>query len=225
MNMFNSNDREPENSFEGGFSVDTSIAENDISAAAHETASKEPLNSTLLEWLEIIVSAIIAVIIIFGLVFRLSTIDGKSMQNTLHHNDKVIISNLFYTPRQGDIVVISRNIENTVEGQETSEMPIIKRVIAVGGQTVDIDFKKGIVYVDGVALKEDYISTPTVTHSDVEFPIYVPEGHIFVLGDNRCDSLDSRSSRIGNGGLVDTRYVLGHAVYRIFPFNKIGKLD
>ena len=225
MNMFNSNDREPENSFEGGFSVDTSIAENDISAAAPEVASKEPLNSTLLEWLEIIVSAIIAVIIIFGLVFRLSTIDGKSMQNTLHNNEKVIISNLFYTPRQGDIVVISRNIKNTVEGQETSEMPIIKRVIAVGGQTVDIDFKKGIVYVDGVALKEDYISTPTVTPSDVEFPIYVPEGHIFVLGDNRCDSLDSRSSRIGNGGLVDTRYVLGHAVYRIFPFNKIGKLD
>lgn len=224
MNIFNFSNHPDNNSFEGGFSVDTSYTEPSV-PETEAPVKKESFGSSLLEWLEIIVTAIIAVIIIFGLVFRLSTIDGSSMLNTLHDGDRVIIYNLFYEPKQGDIVVISRNIENTVDGQVSSEMPIIKRVIAVGGQTVNIDFKKGIVYVDGVALEEDYISTPTITHSDVEFPVYVPEGSIFVLGDNRCDSLDSRSSRIGDEGLIDTRYVLGHAIFRIYPFDKIGRLN
>ena len=90
---------------------------------------------------------------------------------------------------------------------------------------MDIDFERGVVSVDGVELEEDYVKTPTTTKYEVEFPLYVPEGYIFVLGDNRNDSLDSRSTRIGEGGLVDTRYVLGHAVLRIFPFDSIGWLD
>ena len=138
--------------------------------------------------------------------------------------DKVIITNLGYEPKNGDIVVVSRNAENTVESQQNSDEPIIKRVIAVGGQTVDIDFEKGIVYVDGKALKEDYISSKTVNKYDVQFPVYVPEGYIFVLGDNRAASLDSRNSLIGENGLIDTRYVLGHAIFRIFPFDRIGGL-
>lgn len=229
MNNFNLSNNENNNS--EGFTVDVTYDESlEIEPKAPE--KKDTLCGFLLEWLDIIVPVLVTVIIIFSFVFRLSTIDGDSMRNTLIGQnkykgtvgDRVIITNLWYEPKNSDIVVISRNAQNTVGAQESSEMPIIKRVIAVGGQTVNIDFQEGIVYVDGVALKEDYISSPTTNSYDVEFPVYVPEGYIFVLGDNRADSLDSRSSRIGENGLIDTRYVLGHAIFRVYPFDRIGRL-
>ena len=130
---------------------------------------------------------------------------------------------MFYTPKNGDIVVISRNIDNSVD--EESSAPIIKRIIATEGQTVDIDFEQGIVFVDGVALDEPYTRTPTNLKYDIEFPVLVDDGCVFVLGDNRNDSRDSRSSLIGNNGMIDTRYILGKAVFRILPFDKIGGLS
>lgn len=213
-----------------GFEIDETLIE--CEPDTEEIPEKKDAAKDVIEWLEVIATAVIAVVIIFCFIFRVATIDGSSMLNTLYggdslgrNADKVIITNLAYTPKNGDIVVISRNVQNTLENQNPNLGPIIKRVIAVGGQTVNIDFKSGTVYVDGVALKEDYISSPTTNSADVEFPIYVPEGYIFVLGDNRQDSLDSRYSQIGENGLVDTRYVLGHAVFRIYPFDRIGRLD
>ncbi len=203
-----------------GFSVNTNLKNTDETPALKQKS----ITLWVIEWLEVLVTAIIAVVIIFTLVFRVATIDGDSMKNTLFENEKIIISNFNYTPEQSDIVVISRNIENSIDSQTAYNTPIIKRVIAVGGQTVNIDFDTGTVYVDGKALKEPYISSKTNKH-DVVFPLYVPEGYIFVLGDNRSESLDSRFLSIGEGGLIDTRYVLGHAIYRIFPFEKIGRLD
>ena len=235
MEQFNFNESENKNAAldTQGFVINTDFAE---SFEGDEVVSEPKNRKTaleILEWLEILVTAIIAVVVIFSLLFRVATIDGDSMKNTLFGGnkltgavaDKVIITNLMYEPKQGDIVVVSRNIENSVEGQSRSNSPIIKRVIAVGGQTVNIDFDEGIVYVDGKALEEDYTSTPTTNKADVQFPLYVPEGYIFVLGDNRAESLDSRYSQIGENGLIDTRYVLGHAVFRIYPFDRIGGLD
>ena len=179
------------------------------------------------DWLDSIVVSVIAVVLVFTFMFRVVGIVGDSMNNTLQENDRVIICNLFYTPKVGDIVVISRNASNNREDMHAGNEPIIKRVIAVEGDTVDIRFENGIgyVYVNGVLKNEtyikEYISEDNMIINPISFPAFVPDGCIFVLGDNRNESLDSRSADIGEYGMVDTRYVLGKAVLRIFPFNKL----
>lgn len=179
------------------------------------------------DWLDSIVVSVIAVVLVFTFMFRVVGIVGDSMNNTLQENDRVIICNLFYTPKVGDIVVISRNASNNREDMHAGNEPIIKRVIAVEGDTVDIRFEDGVgyVYVNGVLKNEtyikEYISEDNMIINPISFPAFVPDGCIFVLGDNRNESLDSRSADIGEYGMVDTRYVLGKAVLRIFPFNKL----
>lgn len=220
FNKFSNSSNE---TFENGFEIDLSA--ND---SVENIKTEEPKPSALREllgWIEIFVTAIIAVVLIFTLCFRIATVDGESMQNTLLHGEKIVISNLFYTPKAGDIVVVSRNVENSAETATESEGPIVKRIIATGGQTVDIDFTEGIVYVDGAPLDEPYISTATDDKYDVDFPVYVPEGYIFVMGDNRGNSMDSRDSRIGENGLIDERYILGRAIFRLAPLNRAGRLD
>lgn len=217
---FKNNEKE---SFQNGFEIDLSV--NDYIPDIETPQPKPTLLKEVLGWIEIFVTAIIAVVIIFTLCFRTATVDGNSMRNTLLDGERIVISNLFYTPAAGDIVVVSRNAENSAETASPSEGPIVKRIIATGGQTIDIDFSVGIVYVDGVALEEPYISTPTVDQYDVAFPLDVPEGYIFVMGDNRGDSMDSRDSRIGENGLIDERYVLGRAIFRLYPLDRMGRLD
>lgn len=178
---------------------------------------------SIYEWLDVVIASVIAVVVIFTFVFRIAAIDGDSMKNTLFDKERVIISDLFYTPKQGDIVVISRNTDNSAI-ENDAQKPIIKRVIATAGQTVDIDFAAGTVTVDGKVLQESYIREATHRQFDIEFPVRVPENCIFVMGDNRNESLDSRSSQIGENGMINTKYVLGHAVFRIYPFNRVGPL-
>lgn len=207
------------NKFEDGFVVDTSFVE-------EEKPIREKLNpkKEIIEWLGVVASALIIVVILFGFVFRVAIISGDSMKNTLLNGDVVVITNLNYEPKQGDIVVISRNADNSPKNQREENGPIIKRIIATEFQNVRIDFEKGIVYVDNMALDEPYISSLTTQKYDIDLEngVTVPEGCVFVLGDNRAVSLDSRNSRIGNDGMIDTRYILGRAVYRVFPFDKMG---
>ncbi len=199
------------------------IQQKDI-AKTEQTDEKLSRVKEVFEWVEVVVSAMLAVVIIFTFLFRVATIIGDSMENTFFEGQKVIITNWFYTPKAGDVVVVSRNAQNAAFADD-DQGPIIKRVIATQGQQVNIDFETGIVYVDGVALEEPYAKTPTNLKYDIDFPVYVPEGHIFCLGDNRNESLDSRSSRIGNGGMIDTRYVLGKVTLRILPLEKFGRVD
>lgn len=158
---------------------------------------------------------IIALILtLYMLLFRVVVVVGPSMYDTLIQGDRlVLLSSLVYTdPKQGDIIVASK------ESFDNGEC-FVKRVIATEGQTVDIDFDAGIVYVDGTALEEDYIHTPTTRPEGVQFPLTVDEGHVFVMGDNRDSSLDSRSPQIG---LVDERQIVGKAIFILSPGDNNG---
>lgn len=197
----------------------------EVSNEEQEKIDSEAVKTFVFDWLEVLVHAIIVVVICFTFIFRIATIDGPSMENTLHNGEKVIISNFLYEPKAGDIVVVSRNKENSVYTMNDDNTPIIKRIIALEGQTVDIDFEAGVVYVDGIALDEPYTKTPTNVNRGMQFPVTVSENCVFVLGDNRNDSLDSRSPQIGEYGMIDTRYILGKALFRILPLDKIGGLE
>jgi len=161
------------------------------------------------EWVQALVCSVLAVVIVFTFVIRMIGVDGHSMLPTLQHGDRLLVLNsLWYDDyKYGDIVILRK------DGVFDSD-PIVKRVIATGGQTVDIDFFSGSVYVDGQLLDEDYINELTFTPEGTEFPLTVPEGSIFVMGDNRNASSDSRDSRLGT---VDNRYVIGRAVLLVFP--------
>ena len=163
----------------------------------------------LYEWVQSLVGSVLVVVAIFTFVIRMMGVDGHSMLNTLQHGDRLLVVNsmLYHDYKYGDIVILRKD-------GVFDDDPIVKRVIAVEGETVDIDFAEGIVYVDGEALEEDYIREPTYTAEGTEFPLTVPEGSIFVMGDNRNGSSDSRDYRLGT---VDTRYVIGKAAFLIFP--------
>ena len=148
----------------------------------------------LYEWIESAVLAVVFVILLFTFGARTSVVSGSSMIDTLHDGDMLFISRWGFSADQGDIVVVTKPYEDNE--------PIIKRIVATEGQRVDIDFVEGIVYINGEALDEPYTHTPTNRHYDMEFPLTVPEGHVFVMGDNRNGSYDSRASEIG---FVDTR--------------------
>lgn len=152
----------------------------------------------------------LAVIMVAFLVFfRIIVVSGPSMKQTLLDGDYLLlISNLFYhDPKPGDVVVVSKRSYD--DGK-----PIVKRVIATEGQIVDMDFENGIVYVDGLPLEEDYVNTPTNLDEGTVFPQIVEEGCVFVMGDNRNNSKDSRSPEIGQ---VDTRQILGKVALLLFP--------
>ena len=152
---------------------------------------------------------LLAILIVISLFLRVVVVEGTSMTNTLKDGDYLLVlSNVFYqNPKQGDIIVASKDSFD-------NGAPIVKRVIATEGQTVDIDFALGIVYVDGVALDEPYTRTPTTLQEGVEFPLVVEEGCIFVLGDNRNGSRDSRYPGIGQ---IDKKEVIGKVIFLFLP--------
>ena len=167
----------------------------------------------MLDWLEMLITVFFAVVLVFTFIFRIAIVDGESMVPTLEDKDKLVVSHLFYEPEDGDVVIVNSKGLGKV---------IVKRVIATENQTVDVDYSEGKVYVDGQLLDEPYIDEPTITDFGFhDYPVTVPAGHVFVMGDNRNHSTDSRAESVG---FVDKSDIMGKAVFRIWPFNKLGAL-
>lgn len=175
------------------------------------------MQKSILSYLHDLVFLLAALLLLFVMIFRIVVVSGESMLPTLHEGDYLVIlsSSIYRNPKQGDVVVISKDAYD-------SGKPLVKRVVAVGGQKVDI--RDGVVYVDEKPVKGEY------THGsrEIELPIIVPEGKLFVLGDNRDNSMDSRSNEIG---MIDEREVLGKVLFIALPakgaaggrdFNRFG---
>ena len=158
------------------------------------------------EWYEALISAALVLVLIFSFFFRIIQVDGESMVPTLQNGEKLIVWGAGYEPQRGDVVIVD---SYTPYGK-----PLVKRVIAKGGDTICIDYETGTVAVNGEVLQEDYIAEPTYLGYDVEFPYTVPEGTVFVMGDNRNHSADSRYARLG---CVDESRILGRVLLRIIP--------
>ena len=173
-------------------------------------------------WLQTLVSAIVCIVLVFTFLGRITRVVGSSMDPTLENGELLFVWSLGYEPAQGDIVIANKTTADSVALLHGDA--IVKRVIATGGQTVQIDYDSNVVYVDDVPLEEDYtleemhwLGDPGMQETYFE----VPEGSVFLMGDNRNGSTDSRHEMLG---CVDADYLLGKAVFVLFPFNKLGFL-
>ena len=179
---------------------------NEINENENKFAEEKPRGSFIYETVSVFVTALVIIAVMFTFFVRFVGVDGESMMPTLNNRDWLIVSTVNKEIEQGDIVI-------STQPNEFNE-PLVKRVIAKGGQTVDIDFQTGKVYVDGEELNEPYIAEPTHAMEGNTFPMVVPEGKLFLMGDNRNNSTDSRSPMVG---CVDERYVLGVEKCRMMP--------
>lgn len=192
------------------------MAKQNTSGQPQLTKSEE-FKLDLYFWLQALVIALVVLILAFAFVGRIITVDGDSMLPTLHNRDVLLLRGIAYSPKQGDIVVLTKDFGHYVD------QPIVKRVVAVGGQHIRIDYDAGLVYVDGEALDEPYILEPMHRKGGdlIIEEMTVPEGSVFVMGDNRNDSSDSRHWELG---AIDERYILGKMVTVLIPGTWISSL-
>lgn len=171
--------------------------------------SKKGFWGFVYDWVDTLMFAVILILLLFTFFVRPVVVDGNSMNPTLKNGDVLTVRSVNTKIQKGDIVVT----------QNPLEKPLVKRVIATGGDTIDFDFMDGVVIVNGVALNEPYIAEATHLMGNMVYPQTVPEGKIFVMGDNRNDSRDSRDKSIG---FIDEREVIGVVNFRLYPFSSLG---
>jgi signal peptidase I len=189
--------------------INADFTENESEQIQDQSFTKE-----LYEWFEAIITALMLVIVVMIFLLRPANVVGPSMENTLIENDRLIFTDIGYTPKYGDIVIVD---------SEGLGKFIVKRVIATEGQTIDINFTSGAVTVDGVVLDESYISSDTLNEEGGHsYPVTIPAGSVFVMGDNRLHSTDSRSARVG---FVDVDDIYGKVIFRFYPFSKLGVVE
>ena len=172
------------------------------------------IKKEIFDWTTSIVAAVIIALVIRTYIFTLVRVDGPSMNPTLTHGDTLYAQRFMYKPANGDIIIF--------RPPNSPETPYVKRVIATAGQTVMVDEFTHTVYVDDVALDEPYIAEPTLSAGSMHYPCTVPEGYIFVMGDNRNNSRDSRDSTVG---LIPLENVIGRAMFRLLPLSGFGPLE
>lgn len=177
-----------------------------------ELTFKDKLYINIYDIVSVLVVAVVTIMVLFTFVFRIVFVDGGSMLPTLHDGDMLVVSAYDSEPEYGQVVIITQD--------NSFGNPIVKRIIATENQTVDIDFSKGEVFVDGVLLNEPYINNLTTNPEDMTGPVTVPEGHVFVMGDNRQGSTDSRSNMIG---LIREEYILGVVKYKVMNQDDLTK--
>lgn len=170
-----------------------------------------------------------SLLVLFNYIFNFVGVSGESMSPTLSAGDELLVQSVGYDPQRNDVVIIDNKTaafldedKNVVE-KSGLDCRIVKRIIAVGGDIVHIDFEKGTVVVNGQTLEEEYISEPTTRNEGAfEYPLTVPSGYVFVLGDNRNVSKDSRH---GDVGLIPEDEILGKAIFKIYPFGSFGSIE
>ncbi len=203
----------------------------EASVTENKTDSKKCAAAEVLDWFDTVITSIVAIIVIFAVFTRLSTVDGGSMKPTLQNAERLMITDFFYSPEHNDIVVIWTD---GLYNDQTDEWgkAIVKRVIGIPGDTISIDIAEGAVYrndeklpqevKDGILYEDGHsINDYTAVKWDMPDSVTVPEGYVFVMGDNRNDSVDSRDDRVG---LVNMNNIIGKAYLRVAPFERFGGL-
>ncbi len=176
-----------------------------------EHSQRDTTMRAAIEWVESLAFATALLVLVFVFFVRAVTVSGSSMESTLIGGDKILVRSIGYTPKRGDVIV--------VDGYTEYGEPLVKRIIGLGGDEIDINFETSEVFVNGMLLDEPYVGSTPFRKGDVSFPLTVPQGMAFVMGDNRRESLDSRDTSVG---FIDTRDILGKVFFRVLPLSSIG---